>query len=1062
MTADAIAAATDRLRHLCQRDVQGSWRGWAGELPGETEGSCPALNLDDWAIAPQNDRGYLTWPAGRQVQWYAQRWVLPETWAGYPLRGLTLRLALTWWAEDAQIFANGQLVQAGDLFDSSARVVLAERLEPGQALAVALRLVSPGHDIGGLMRSRLLAEAPSYNLTEALDPGFVADEIDVLAKYAAAFAPERLVAIAAALEALDELPVSDAARFDAALRRLRQTLAPLAADLKQRRITLLGHAHLDMAWLWELPETYDAAERTFRSVLKLRREFPDLTFCHTSPALYEWFAAERPELFGEIREAIAAGAWEPVGGMWIEPDANLPNGESCARQLLYGQRYTRDQFGSTTRIAWLTDTFGFHWQLPQFLALAGIDYFVTQKLHWNDSTEFPHGVFWWQAPDGTKILALISPPNVTGVMDTNPQTMTNYSVKWEQQTGLQESFWLPGVGDRGGGPTRDMLAVQARWQQSPFFPRLEFGTAEQFLDRLAKGVGSRELGSKTTPHSPCPNPQFPTWNDELYVELHRGCYTAHADQKWFNRRAEGLLYEAELLASLAVLSAARGVGDLEQFVYPQQELEQAWKRVLFNQFHDILPGTSIPGVFVTANQEWRAALATAESIIARALTALVTAIDCSPAPVKKAQPWIVFNTLNWARSEAVELIVPAGTWQVFDSRGQRLPSQRTAAGTLLVAVRDIPALGYATIWLQARASDDEQEAIAPATGQIWQLENDYLRVIIDSETGDLASLFDKRLGRELLSGPGNALQFFRDQGQYWDAWNIDPAYEQYPLPAAQLTRIDWLERGPVRSRLRVVRQFQQSTFQQDYSLRADSPVLEIATAVDWQEQHVVVKAAFPLNLEADWATYEIPCGAIARTTKPATPAERAKWEVCGQRWADLTDNSGEYGVSLLNDCKYGFDHQPGRLRLTLLRAPQWPHPDCDRGRHHCTYALYPHAGSWPAAQTPRAAAALNLPLRACPQSSLATHPHLPPRASLLAVNNDTAMLLALKRSEDEAATFIVRLYESAGQAGRLTLGGWLAPQVVGAVDLLERSRDEASDRLRPWQILSLALCCSSP
>ena len=1069
--AASLAATTARLRDLCQRDVQAGWHSQAGERPTAALGQ--SLDLEAWPRAPQNERGYLVWPAGRQVQWYAQRWVLPTQWQGYPLTGLTLRLALTWWAEEAQLFVNGQFCQAGDLFDSSTRLVLTTAIEPGQTITVALRLVSPGHDIGGLMRSRLLAEAPSYDLAIALDPGFVADEIDVLAKYAAAFAPETLARIADIVGRLDWSLVEEANRFHQALRELRRDLEPFASDLKQRHVTLLGHAHLDMAWLWEVPETYEAAERTFRSVLALRREFPDLTFCHTSPALYAWFARERPPLWAEIRAAIASGCWEPLGGMWVEPDANLPNGESCVRQLLYGQRFTRDQFGAYTRVAWLTDTFGFQWQLPQLLKLAGIDYFVTQKLHWNDTTEFPHGVFWWQAPEGTRVLALMSPPNLAGVMDTNPQTLTDYTVKWEQQTGLQASFWLPGVGDHGGGPTRDMLQVQARWQQSPFFPRLQFGTATQFLDHLAALAGSPAAAlapnpspggrgaSKSLPGSQGEKEpgdagsQFPVWNDELYVELHRGCYTAHADQKYFNRRAEGLLYEAELWASLASMTQPEQAG----FTYPGADLEAAWKRVLFNQFHDILPGTSIPGVFATANQDWRVAIARAEAIRHQALAALSAQIDPGPPPVDLAQPWVLFNSLNWPRAAVVEIPVAPGSWRAWSSQGQPLLCQLTAAGTLLVSVTDIPALGYALVWLQPMAPADT-EGREPAVGSrgAWVLENEQVRGTIDKSTGQLTSLWDKEAQREVLSGPGNELQFFRDQGQYWDAWNLDPAYEQHPLPGAVVTEITWLERGPVRSRLRVTSQFQASTFQQEYSLVAGSRVLMMATTVNWQEQHVVVKAAFPCALEADVATYEIPCGAIARTTKPTTPQDQAKWEVCGQRWADLTANQGDYGVSLLNDSKYGYDHQPGRLRLTLLRAPQWPHPDCDRGRHQFTYALYPHPGSWQAAQTPRRAAELNLPVQVWALSGAKANlsRRLPAQTSLLTLDNETAMLMALKQSEVAPDCYILRFYEATGQGGDVALGGWLAPQVIGAVDLLERPCSEPANALRPWQVLSLA------
>ncbi|NJO20852.1 MAG: alpha-mannosidase, partial [Spirulinaceae cyanobacterium RM2_2_10] len=369
----------------------------------------------------------------------------------------------------------------------------------------------------------------------------------------------------------------------------------------------------------------------------------------------------------------------------------------------------------------------------------------------------------------------------------------------------------------------------------------------------------------------------------------------------------------------------------------------------------------------------------------------------------------------------------------------------TAEGQWRVLVASVPALGYTPIWVQASAASDlarsevkermlETRCRASlqksSETQTWQLENSVLRVEIAAKTGNITALFDKSAQRDVLNEAANELQFFRDAGQYWDAWNIDPDYEQKQLPAAIVTAIEPLETGPVRSRLRVTRQFQQSTFQQDYCLTAHSPVLTIATEVDWQEQHVMVKAAFPLALEADFVTYEIPCGAIKRPTRPQTPQEQAKWEVCGQRWADLTATNGEYGVSVLNDCKYGYDHQPGQLRLTLLRAPQWPHPDSDRGQHRFTYALYPHSGGWQAAQTVRRAAELNLPLRGRSHGPApAPSPTLPPQASLLTLTGETLMIMALKLSEDDPKTWILRVYEASGQASELELGGVLALRV---------------------------------
>jgi alpha-mannosidase len=984
-------------------------------------------------IAP-NEKGYLVWLAGGKIRWFRQEITVPHALNGYQLQGLALRLCLTWWSEDTQIFVDRKFVQAGDLFDSSARILLSNAVIPGQTFQIAIRLVSPGHDIGALMRSYCLYES-AY---DAIDPGFVANELAVLHKYIENFEPDRLAGIRQESNKIDWEGVSDRDRFHRSLSSLRQNLKPYANSLKQRCIKMMGHAHLDMAWLWEQQETYHVAKRTFASVLNLQREFTDLTFCHTSPVLYEWVEKHHPELFSAIIESVKAGLWEPLGGMWVEPEVNLPSGESLIRQLLYGQRYTQEKFGEISKVAWLTDSFGFCWQLPQIFKQAGIEYFVTQKLRWNDSTEFPHGVFWWQSPDGTKLLTLMSPPNLTGVMDTNPITMTNFAVDWEKQTGIQDIFWLPGVGDHGGGPTRDMLEVKQRWDRSPFFPKIEFTTAQKYLDSLQN---TQET--------------LPTWNNELYLELHRGCYTTHADQKQFNRQCEGLLYQAELFATLAKI--------VNHFTYPQKEIESAWKKVLFNQFHDILPGSSIPEVFVTANQEWQEAIAIGEEILSDALDAIASSIAIPNPPFPNAKPILVFNALNWTRSQVVSLSVSSDNWQVYDLAGNLVKSQLTTCRDvtsnipteqlkLLFLAENIPSIGYRLFWLQNRQPSTVNRQ--PLENQKeYVLENSILRVEVDPETGELDSVFDKINQREVLQGKGNQLQAFKEERQYWDAWNIDPNYQQNPLPPSRLESIVWLESGEVRSRLRVVRKINNSTFSQDYILDIDCPYLTIETNADWQETHILIKAAFPLNLEADRATYEIPCGAISRTTQPQTPAEKAQWEVPALKWADLGDDT--YGVSLLNDCKYGYDSSPNCLRLTLLKSPVWPDSQADRGQHHFTYCLYPHRYSWQIAETVRKGYELNLPLivREYKNKEIHQHQKFFPESSLLDLSAKNLILIALKPREDDLETYILRCYECHGEEAQLEIKGELNFAIASSTNLLEIPQDDETIlSVFPWQI----------
>jgi len=1071
-----ISAAIAQLRFCTQVSVQSSWQCW--EEPGGVRGvdagtqgisppASPAPLLPcspsawvNWSVRELNAKGHVAWSGGRRVLWLAQRLIVPQDLQGYPLEGLSLRLALTWWAEAAQIYVNDQLVQEGDLFDCSTRVLLSPAVTPGEEITVVLRLVSPAHDQGALVRSLCVYESTT---DASLEPGFIADELAVLQCDLETFAPEKLITLAAAVAEIDWSALPDRQKFERSLLQVRSSLQFLNERLRQRRIYLLGHAHLDLAWLWPVDETWEVAQSTFESILKLQQEFPELRFCHSTPALYAWIEQHRPDLFTAIQQQVEAGYWEVVGGLWVEPELNLINGESIVRQLLYGQRYVLEKFGSISTVAWLPDSFGFCATLPQFLKQGGIEYFVTQKMRWNDTTKFPYQAFWWRSPDGTELFSLMSAPIGEGI---DPIKMASHACEWETQTSLPITLWLPGVGDHGGGPTRDMLEVANRWQQSPFFPHLEFTTAQSYLQQIeGRGARDERRGEK-------PNSLFPVWKDELYLEFHRGCYTTHAEQKRWNRRCEGLLYQAELFASLATLSA--GVN------YPKAELEAAWKQVLFNQFHDILPGSSIPPVYVEANSSWQEVEHVGGEILQQSLRAIASQITLPTPPHPEAQPILVFNPLNWKRSEVVAISLPTLGQQltIYNSEGNQLPSHLSNASTLLFLATDIPAVGYSIFWAfcqdqtmpnkgnstsnftKSIPSDDSYSDDKKLT-EDWSLENESLRVIVDRKTGDLYSIFDKIHQREVLSGPGNQLQAFQDSGQYWDAWNIDPNYSQHPLPPTELKSIQWLERGSIQTCLRVVRQLGQSEFCQDYILQAGSPILKIATTVDWQERHVVVKAAFPLNVEADYATYEIPCGVIKRPTEPKTAAEKAKWEVPALHWADLSADS--YGVSLLNDCKYGYDSQPNQLRLTLLRSPSWPDPEADRGRHEFTYALYPHGGSWQSAQTVRRGYELNLPLQVMllPSASNPTLGQLPAVGRLLDLSAKNLILMAFKQSEDDPHQWILRCHECQGESAQLSLQSDLELSVAHPVDLLEQPINSPDTAYRqtfsisPWQIATL-------
>ncbi|MEH2236454.1 alpha-mannosidase [Nostoc sp.] len=1066
-----ISQAIEQLRSFCQVNLQSSWLYQESDL---IITDVVTADLSHWQPVQLNAKEHIAWTGGKKVLWLVQRLVVPQDLQGYPLAGLSLRLALVWWADSAEIYVNGELVLEGDLFDSSPRVLLGQGVTPGEEFIVALRLVSPGHCDGALVRSLLVYESTIDNNP---DPGFVADELAVVQLYLERFAPEKLDVLAAMVgEVTNRRGVEDTEEEKGELVKsflsLRQNLIQsdiLAPQLiggwgdQKSKIFLLGHAHLDLAWLWPVSETWNAAQKTFESVLKLQEDFPELIFCHSTPALYAWIEEHRPDLFRAIQAQVAAGRWEVVGGMWVEPELNLIAGESIVRQLLYGQRYIQEKFGQLSTIVWVPDSFGFCATLPQFFANAGIEYFVTQKLRWNDTTKFDYGAFWWRSPDGSEVFSLMSAPIGESI---DPVKMASSALEWQSQTGLSESLWLPGVGDHGGGPTRDMLETAQRWQKSPFFPDLEFTTAEKYLQQIVETRFIASVSSYDSPPSSPASPSFPTWDDELYLEFHRGCYTTHADQKRWNRRCENLLYEAELFATLATVSC--GV------TYPKAEIEAAWKLVLFQQFHDLLPGSSITQVYTDALPQWQQVEQVGTKILQSSLLAIASHITLSEPPKPDSLPIFVFNSLNWQRSEVVSVALPTPEeWQIYDASGKQLVSQLSEPSTLLFLATEIPPVGYRIFWLSPSSPSFPS---SPSLLPDLILENEFLRVVIDPDTGDLSSVFDKTYQREVLSAAGNQLQAFKDSGQYWDAWNIDPNYAQHPLPSTNLQSLQWLEQGPVQSRVRVVRQLGESEFCQDYILQAGSPLLKIATTVNWQENHVLVKAAFPLNIEADFATYEIPCGAIRRPTKPKTPAEQAKWEVPALRWADLTAEDTQrntaiqncYGVSLLNDCKYGYDSKPNQLRLTLLRSSNWPDSQADRGFHEFTYTLYPHADSWESAHTVRRGYELNIPLQVILNPLRTQHGLNAPLTQLstikgvsfLDLSAENLILMALKPSEDDSQQLILRCYECHGETAELSLQSDLGLNIGDTVDLLERSSTTEFSSgqqiltIQPWKIAS--------
>ena len=617
-------------------------------------------------------RALLIWPRGGQSLRLSYPLTWPEGW-GQRSSSETIRLALRWWAEAAEVRINGSTIHQGDLFDTACRWSLPKSFGPGESLELELFLRSPRHDDGALMQALLEREPDHPSDPEGL---LLASQLRLL--------QQDLPAGDQALEALLQADPSNSAVVDNLRQWLRQHRRPPG-------LMLLAHAHLDLAWLWPVADTWQAAERTFRSVLGLMQRHPELHFGHSTPALYAWLQQHRPTLFAEIHQAMQQGRWEPLNGPWVETDCTLVASASLLRQFQEGQAYSQQQLpGWEHALAWLPDSFGFSSGVPAICRASGVRWFCTHKLFWNSTNPFPHRVFRWRHSSGDEVLALMSAPIGTG---GDPLAMAAYSQQWQQSTGIPQGLWLPGVGDHGGGPSQEMLEQLQLWQKQPLSAPAEFGTVRSYLNELEEHQR-----------------QLPLWRDELYLELHRGCATSRPDQKRHNRTLERLLLEADLAQALSG---------------QQPNGQEQWRTLLFQQFHDILPGTSVPEVFEQAEPQWRQARRLSRQRRDQALSTLL------PLASKPQPQWWVANFLPSANGSAVVRLPSPPAGQIWCDQAGPLAIQPARSGGCWLQIQSSADVQAQRLVLSPRA----QEAPTPqggvsldrdGEGQLW-LSNHHLQ-----------------------------------------------------------------------------------------------------------------------------------------------------------------------------------------------------------------------------------------------------------------------------------------------------------------------------------------------
>ncbi|HVZ82720.1 MAG TPA: glycoside hydrolase family 38 C-terminal domain-containing protein [Terracidiphilus sp.] len=1060
--AQAVIARLSELPGL----PDGTWKMHAGDLAhGE------AVHLDDSAwetIAPGQ-------AAPNEAVWFRQTYEVPATLHGYDLTG-----ARIWFQFHAEangpmpqiLYFNGRRVALGDDLEP---IVLFDDAKPGDKVTVAVKLLHTV-DKKNFRGATLHIDFPENRPNP--------DDLRIEFLSAALLVPSlaqndasQMTTLNQAIETVDlnALENNDQAKFDASLKAAHEKLEALRPLLEKATFHLTGNSHIDAAWLWPWTETVDVVKRTFGTALQLMYEYPQYTYTQSAAAYNEWMAEKYPDMNAEIMQRIKEGRWEVVGGMWVEPDLNMPDGESLVRQLLVGKRWYKQHYGVDVRIGWNPDSFGYTWQLPQIYKKSGVDYFVTQKMTWNDTNQLPFKLFWWESPDGSKVLTYF--PHDYANNNLNPVRLSGDMVTARKRSpGMTDMMDLYGIGDHGGGPTRAILDQGTHWAQpsdpAKVIPKMQFGIAQTYFSTVEKEVAPespvwnyQSIAKGYEPPAEVPGKiAIPTWKSELYFEYHRGVMTTQANHKRNMREASEEVLNAEKWASLAWLDGSK---------YPVNEITEDWKKVLFNQFHDLAAGSGIGIIYKDAQKDYDVVRWSTNEIAANSLETVAEHVDTNAKP--GAIPVLVFNPLGWARSGEVTVKVQAPLADAAKKSiavaeagkgAERLVAHvasadaKTGVMELRLDVPDVPALGYKVLYVEPGAPAVAKPASSlKKDGANYTLENAALRVTVDGLTGCITSLYDRKASYEsLASGAcGNQLQFFKDTPKDYDAWNIDPG--TLDVPPMVIDRADSVAETTTASgapAVTVTYHWQNSKFVQTISLKSDE--VDVENSIDWHESHILLKAAFALAASGPFATYEIPYGTINRATTRNNSWEKAQFEVPAQRWADLGD--GSHGFSLINDSKFGYDAVGNLLRLSLLRSPKWPDPDADMGHHHFHYALYPHAGTWKEAMTVRHGWEYNYPLEAV--STTAHAGALPAEHSFVSAGPDNVVLTAVKKAED-AKGLILRAYEWEGKTG--TVEFHVPPGATGATVTnmmetpegapLELAGDVVKAPIHPYEILTI-------
>ncbi|MBD5461194.1 MAG: alpha-mannosidase [Lachnospiraceae bacterium] len=801
------------------------------------------------------------------------------------------------------------------------------------------------------------------------------------------------------------------------------------AGYKDVIATCIGHTHIDVAWWWTVEQTREKTGRSFATVLKLMEEYPNYRFMSSQPQLYVFLKERYPELYAKVKERVKEKRWEPEGGMWVEADTNLTSGESLVRQFMHGKRFFKEEFGVDNRILWLPDVFGYTGALPQIMKKCGIDYFMTTKLAWNQFNKVPYDTMMWRGIDGTEILThLITTLGVGQPVENffttyngmlHPDAIMGGWLRYQNKDINNDILISYGFGDGGGGPTRDMLETSLRMEKGiRGIPMVRQEFAGTYFD---------ELNERVKDHK-----RLPVWEGELYFEYHRGTLTSMGRNKRSNRKTELGLMDLELLSVLTQ----------DKLPYPAQELDAMWKKTLINQFHDILPGSSIHEVYEVTKEEYAQLKEQIDALAGERIRALAGEGDAV----------MVLNTTG-SRRDDVAFLGACDAAALADEKGNLYPVQQTAEGAVAF-IRDIPAKGYRVL---KKSAADVQEEIPFTLKDNYTLETPYYSIHLD-EKGEFDRIYDKENDREIVQ-PGRTLNhmcMYEDKPIYYDNWDIDIYYTEKSWNVDGVESMEWTEIGNVRAVLEITRKASRSTITQQIIFYAGQKRIEFKTHVDWKEHQTLLKVHFPVAVHTDEATFDIQFGSLTRKTHSNTSWDMARFESCGQKWIDLSE--GHYGVSLLNDCKYGHSVKDSNMALTLIKSGIEPNRTTDQEEHDFTYALYPHAETWRAAGTVAEAYKLNQPLRAASGAQGGCED-----VSFASVDAGNVILETIKRAEDGQGV-VLRMYESENAYTRTNVTVNTEFTKAYVCNLLEEEEQEApvsegkiAVTLKPFEVVTLKL-----